>query len=365
MLAKLDSSFVLGFRWDSSFSYDSYDSYDFNLTEGSSRGDHIGQIELKEGNSSYVSSVFLITDPYNLVDLDSGNGVLKLRRAIDDVAESTGKFDFCTETFVVSLSIVPKLVRLVSVGIHVLRDNNTVSHEFSSKPCMMSVWEDAAIGALVLRVSACFRYPGQAESTTYTLISGNNNGTFSMNTSDGTITVNASLDYEKQTAYNLSVLVQDQFNQSQQPRTIQINVRVLDVNDNSPVFETTEYSFQVNENTSVSTVLFVVSATDADSGANSVLRYFFTNGSDSDIFDVVPWSGAIIMTAPPDYKLQKIYSLSLSVSDLGIPQHTANAKVTIEVALMSMITFQFLAKERILERCTNCLRRALSLLLLL
>ena len=47
---------------------------------------------------------------------------------------------------------------------------------------------------------------------------------------------------------------------------IQITVRVLDVNDNDPVFESALYTFSVTENTTAPLNVGTVTATDRDQG---------------------------------------------------------------------------------------------------
>jgi hypothetical protein len=292
---------------------------------GATRGYHIGHIREEGGTSGIDVPLFLMVyDPYSLVDLNILTGDLQLMtNDIDIVTEMTGKFDFCVRAEISSFMITQ-----VSISIHVLGDNVTVSQDFDRNQCMTAIFEDTAIGELVYRISACFRHSGNPETVTYTIISGNGNYTFSMDSTNDTIMVNTSLDYEIQTAYNLSVLVQDESNPNLNPAIIQIIVKILDVNDNSPAFEMAEYFMQVKQSTKVGTVLFIANATDADSGANSMLRYSFINESDSDVFSVNLLSGFVSLAKPLNSGL---YNLPLFVSDLGVPQRTAYARVVIEV----------------------------------
>lgn len=57
--------------------------------------------------------------------------------------------------------------------------------------------------------------------------------------------------------------------------TMEIIIRVLDVNDNSPVFTKDVYSASVNENSPLGTLVTRVNATDLDEGANGDIVYSF------------------------------------------------------------------------------------------
>jgi hypothetical protein len=242
---------------------------------------------------------------------------------IDDIIDLTRKFDFCVEI------IIPRTRTFVSVEIHVVNDKDNIitSPKLKRTQCMVAIFENSPMGEFVFSVPTCFSYQGQPETTTYAIIGGNYNDAFSVD-SNGTITVNAIVDYERQTQYNLSVLIQDQ---SASSVTIDIIVQIMDVNDNGPLFEMPEYFIQVEENTTVGTVLFNANAMDADSGVNSILTYSFVNESNDYVFCVNSQSGDVYVAKSLYYKVKKIYRLSLSVSDLGMPVLTAYAKVVIEV----------------------------------
>ncbi|NWW58228.1 PCDGE protein, partial [Ifrita kowaldi] len=55
--------------------------------------------------------------------------------------------------------------------------------------------------------------------------------------------------------------------------TARIRVRVLDANDNAPVFSQAEYTVRVPEDVPVGSVLVTVTATDADEGLNGEIKY--------------------------------------------------------------------------------------------
>lgn len=56
-----------------------------------------------------------------------------------------------------------------------------------------------------------------------------------------------------------------------------VTITVTDVNDNTPEFERISYSVRVPEDAATGTVVYRMSATDRDSGANGRIRYGFTD----------------------------------------------------------------------------------------
>ena len=60
-------------------------------------------------------------------------------------------------------------------------------------------------------------------------------------------------------------------------------MRVLDDNDNSPVFRFDPYTVTVSESISVNTTFLTVFASDDDAGSNAKLTYTITKGNTSGI----------------------------------------------------------------------------------
>ena len=61
---------------------------------------------------------------------------------------------------------------------------------------------------------------------------------------------------------------------------LQVNIQVLDVNDNSPVFTRHVYARKLAESVSMGTVVEVVRANDADIGNNGEVSYSISVGND-------------------------------------------------------------------------------------
>ena len=60
-----------------------------------------------------------------------------------------------------------------------------------------------------------------------------------------------------------------------------MTVNILDINDNPPVFDKSEYKVNVNDSVAIGTNLVTVTANDADEGKNAILDYSIANGLDT------------------------------------------------------------------------------------
>ncbi|KAI4889693.1 hypothetical protein NFI96_020520 [Prochilodus magdalenae] len=101
--------------------------------------------------------------------------------------------------------------------------------------------------------------------------------------------------------------------------TVQIHIKVLDANDNTPVCKQSVYKAEVRENSPVGTVLTTVSAADADEGINGQVSYSFAQASEKarNRFGINSETGAITTLDRLDYETQKSYQLHVKAMDNG------------------------------------------------
>ncbi|XP_054872509.1 protocadherin gamma-A11-like [Amphiprion ocellaris] len=117
----------------------------------------------------------------------------------------------------------------------------------------------------------------------------------------------------------------------QRSGTVNIDIAVLDVNDNAPVFNQSVYKATVMENSARDTYVTTVNASDADFGSNSIVSYYFSdlNSGLSDLFMIDEKTGVILIKGSVDYEKDKKYELRIDARDQG--GLTDSSKVIIEV----------------------------------
>ena len=99
----------------------------------------------------------------------------------------------------------------------------------------------------------------------YTLIGGNTETHFAIDSMTGDVSVLKPLDYETQTSFRLTIRAQDGSLPSKS-NTTQLLVNLVDVNDNPPRFYTSMYKESVLETTDVGANIIKVQAYDSDDG---------------------------------------------------------------------------------------------------
>ncbi len=230
-------------------------------------------------------------------------------------------------------------VRVTDNGSPVLNDTTTVTvnlndvndaPDFQNEPYTFSVDENSEVGTIVGQVTATDE-DLPAQSLTYTITDGNTDGAFAINPTTGQITVanpNA-LDYETTLPYSLTVRVTDNGSPVQND-TATVTINLIDVNE-EPAFQDAPYTFSVDENSVVDTVVGQVTATDVDAG--QTLTYAIIDGNADGAFAINPTTGQITVANPNalNYETTLPYSLTVRVTDNGSPVQNDTATVTINL----------------------------------
>ncbi|XP_071194264.1 protocadherin gamma-A10-like isoform X32 [Salvelinus alpinus] len=167
-------------------------------------------------------------------------------------------------------------------------------------------------------------------------LSANEHFTLSVHTSADTgkyaeIVLEHELDREKQDELSLILTAYDG-GKPQKSGTVVIQVRVLDANDNVPVFTQSIYKVSVPENAPLGTAVVTVSASDADEGANGEVTYEFSHISikTKNTFSIDPKSGEIKIKSMIDFEDTSSFELRVKAKD-GAGQ-AASCKVIVDVA---------------------------------
>ncbi|KAG7484129.1 hypothetical protein MATL_G00046070 [Megalops atlanticus] len=116
--------------------------------------------------------------------------------------------------------------------------------------------------------------------------------------------------------------------------TAKINVRVLDSNDNVPVFDSSVYKVKLLENSPKDTLVIKLNATDLDEGTNGEVIYSFSSYTPErvrQVFSLDPNSGEIRVRGPVDYEETSSYEMYVQAMDKGASAVAVHCKVVVEV----------------------------------
>uniref|UniRef100_A0A4W6DUJ7 Cadherin domain-containing protein n=1 Tax=Lates calcarifer TaxID=8187 RepID=A0A4W6DUJ7_LATCA len=113
--------------------------------------------------------------------------------------------------------------------------------------------------------------------------------------------------------------------------TASIHIRVLDANDNVPVFSQRVYKASVPENSAVGTVIAKLNATDLDEGVYGEITYSFSHLSDKTggVIEMNPQSGEVRVTGLIDYEEASTHELDVQAKDGG--GQASHCKLIIDV----------------------------------
>ena len=111
-----------------------------------------------------------------------------------------------------------------------------------------------------------------------------------------------------------------------------MNITVLDVNDNTPIFDDTRYTGSVSEAALAYTSITRLSATDADETTNAEIRFIIESGVDSDDFLITPITGEVFVNAELDRETRSLYNLVIGAVDQGFPSNTGFVNLNIAIS---------------------------------
>ncbi|XP_019369272.1 PREDICTED: cadherin EGF LAG seven-pass G-type receptor 2, partial [Gavialis gangeticus] len=207
----------------------------------------------------------------------------------------------------------PSMTSSASVSITVL-DVNDNNPEFTQKEYTMRLNEDAAVGTSVLTVSAIDRDVNSV--ITYQISNGNTRNRFSITSQSGggLITLALPLDYKLERQYLLTITASD----GTRVDTAHVFINVTDANTHRPVFQSSHYTVNINEDRPVGTTVVIISATDEDTGENARITYFMEDSIPQ--FKIDLDTGAVTTQMELDYEDQVSYTLAITARDNGIPQ---------------------------------------------
>ncbi|XP_035522449.1 protocadherin-16 [Morone saxatilis] len=193
----------------------------------------------------------------------------------------------------------------------------------------------------------------------YRITAGDPDGDFHLHTSTGALSTSRGLDRETKAEYTLEVVATDRGSPSLSA-TVTVEVKVLDVNDNSPVFSKTSYSVEVSEDAAEGSKVLEVSAIDADDDLNGKVLYFLSREAHG-VFTVDENTGSVTTSAPLDREKWASYSFQVFAVDLSpAAPRNASAQVTVTVLDVNDNTPFFIQDPLVIEVSSRRSQRVLA-----
>ncbi|XP_072119468.1 protocadherin Fat 3a isoform X1 [Mobula birostris] len=163
----------------------------------------------------------------------------------------------------------------------------------------------------------------------FDIVGGNYDSTFEIEKGVGTIVIAKPLDTEHRATYNMTVEVTDGTNSA----VTQVFIRILDNNDNGPVFSQPSYDVTISEDVAVDTEILHIKATDKDE--KNKLTYSIHSSIDPISmrkFQLDQSTGRLSIAEKLDHEAQAQHSLTVMVRDQEFPYRRNLARVIVNVA---------------------------------
>ncbi|NXF27512.1 PCDG7 protein, partial [Rhodinocichla rosea] len=257
--------------------------------------------------------------------LDAETGAITLTRNLDFEEGTSYELEVhVRDGGDLSLSDIAKVVITVT-------DMNDNAPEISVRSALSEISEDAPSGTVVALLYVQDQDSG-ANGEVRCSIDGD--VPFRLQSSHGSyyrVVTARELDREQVSEYNVTVRAADGGSPSLQSSAV-LALRVLDVNDNAPVFAEERYSARLAENNAAGALVLTVRATDADWGQNARVRYRLAEGRVrgaplSSYVSVQAETGALYALRSLDYEQVRELQLCVRAEDGGSPALSSNVSV--------------------------------------
>ncbi|XP_036951847.1 protocadherin-17 isoform X2 [Acanthopagrus latus] len=269
----------------------------------------------------------------HLIDVDPQSGLLYTKQRIDreTLCKRNPKCQLSMEVFAND-----KEICMIKIDIQDINDN---SPTFPSDQIDIDISENAVPGTRFPLTSAHDPDAGENGLKTYQITRDDYN-LFSLEVKsrgDGTkfpeLVIQRPLDREERSHHTLILSATDG---GEYPRsgTMQINVKVIDSNDNSPVFDQPSYVVEIPENSPPGKVLIDLNATDPDEGNNGQVVYSFSGYAPErirELFSIDSRTGVIKIQGEIDYEESPVIEIDIQAKDLGPNPIPGHCKVTVKV----------------------------------
>uniref|UniRef100_A0A672YL48 Protocadherin gamma-C3 n=1 Tax=Sphaeramia orbicularis TaxID=375764 RepID=A0A672YL48_9TELE len=305
----------------------------YSVTEESSPGTTVGNLakDLHLDVQELESRGFQISGPNKkYFEVNVKTGILTVTDRID-------REELCSRNVKCSLEVVlenPLEVHKVEVEIVDVNDN---APQFPSDEYQLEVSESAITGSRFHIEGAQDADDGSNSIKQYRL-SPNDHLTLDSikpfsNNKQIELILKKPFDREQMPSHQLILTAMDG-GTPQRTGTAKINVRILDANDNAPVFDSTTYKVKLSENSPKGALVIKLNATDPDEGLNGDVFYSFSSYTPERVrqmFSLDTDTGEIRVKNNIDYEETNSYEMYIQAMDKGPAPVAAHCKVVVEV----------------------------------
>ncbi|XP_010897511.2 protocadherin-23 [Esox lucius] len=264
--------------------------------------------------------------------IDRYTGVVTLKRTLDHEEQVEHRLTvWASDSLHVATADV--VVQVLDVN-----DNAPV---FSQDSYQVELPELSPANMLILTVSATDRDAGHNGKLSYRLLSSPLHG-FYIHPDNGSVFTNKPLKYVTNSNVIQLVVEARDGGDPLLSTVTSVDILVLDANDHIPLFQHNTYTVNPSEDTPVGTTLLTLWAEDLDSAPeNTRLDFEIVSGNENRRFCIevgavqtesqLRTKGSLVLCQPLDRETTESYTLTMTVSDCGLPPFNSSAVVVVTV----------------------------------
>lgn len=288
------------------------ESYNVSISEAAPFGTPILTVVANDNDTGINQKIVysIKKDNNNATDffyIDEDKGIVYLKQSLDHEEAQLHHF-----IVVATDQGVPSLSSTAHVWLTVIDMNdNAPKFEQTSYSCGLSVSAKRDQFVTVVKASDLDEIDGN--NLRYMIVSGNEQQTFSMDSSTGIITLTNLANFGTQTMMVLNVSVSDGVYTSY----ARLKVELIPANLHSPHFEDVIIDVPVPENRLAGYPVAVVNATDKDFGEFGTITYSIHSDLMNDVFNIDKMTGKITTKLRLDREKRKLYEIPVMATDGG------------------------------------------------
>ncbi|XP_065656896.1 cadherin-related tumor suppressor isoform X2 [Hydra vulgaris] len=248
--------------------------------------------------------------------IDNVTGEIKTLRVFDREVQSSITF-----TYVAYDLGNPKLVSEKRVIVLNIEDENDNAPMWITNPSPY-ILEDYPINTQIFVMEASDNDIGQNAVINYYI---KDNSMFQISSS-GSVSLRKSLDRETKDIYNLTIFAHDNGDIPLE-NFITVPIKILDVNDNYPIFNEDGLHAEIQENVNGISDLVKLQATDQDIGSNAQILYSLQH----DLFSIDSITGQVKVLRALDREEISQYNITVVARDEGNPSLHTEAFLIVDV----------------------------------
>jgi parallel beta-helix repeat protein len=293
----------------------------FAIAENSATGTNVGTVIASDPDAGQILTFSILSGNTNTAfAINASTGVLTVANSSALNFEVTPSFSLLIKVQDNGTGFLSSQAT-VTVSLININEVPTISNQ------AFSINENSANGTNVGNVIASD--PDAGQTLTYSILSGNTSGAFTINASTGVLTVanSSALNFEVTPSFSLLIKVQDNGTGLLSSQAT-VTVSLININEVPTI---SNQAFSINENSANGTNVGNVIASDTDAG--QTLTYSILSGNTSGAFTINASTGILTVanSSVLNFEVTPLFSLIIKVQDNGAGNMSNQAQVNVSL----------------------------------